>query len=64
MSAYIWDKDEQRGVSNASSDNDSDSSITAQAPAPLAAWETVDDDNIERDQADHKFDNLIQPCPT
>ena len=35
MSAYIWDEDEQRVVSNAFSDNDSDSPITAQSPAPL-----------------------------
>ena len=59
MSAYTWDEDEQRVVSIASSDNDSDSPIPAQSPAPLAALETVDDDNIEKDHADHKFDLSI-----
>ena len=39
----------------ACSDADSNfPSITPQTD-PLAAWETVDDDEIEKNQADHKF---------
>ena len=59
MSTYTWDEDEQRVMTTAFSDNESDSPITAQSPAPLAAWEIVDDDGIEKDQADHKFDLSI-----
>ena len=59
MSAYTWDEDEQRVVTTAFLGNDSDSPITAQSPDPLAAWEIVDDDGIEKDQADHKFDLSI-----
>ena len=43
----------------ADSDDESDSPLTAQSLAPLAAWETVDEDDIEKDQADHKFDLSI-----
>ena len=46
-------------VTAAFSDNDSDSPMTAQARAPLAAWKIDDDDNIEKDQTDHKFDLSI-----
>ena len=37
-------------------DNNNDSPITAQSTACLAAWETVDEEDIEKYQADHKFD--------
>ena len=58
MSAYTWDEDYLRVVSLESSDEDSDSLLLARSTAPLAAWETVDDD-IVKDQADHKFDLSI-----
>ena len=56
MSAYIWDEDDLRVVNVAESDDESDSPLPGQTRAPLAAWETVDEDDIEKDQADHKFD--------
>ena len=59
MSAYTWDEDEQRVVATAFSDNESNSPLLPQSPAPLAAWEIVDDDDIEKTQADHKFDLSI-----
>ena len=43
-------------VTIADSDNESDSLLPAQSLAPLAARETVDEEDIKKDQADHKFD--------
>ena len=56
MLAYTWDEDDLRVVTLADSDDGSDSPRTAQSLAPLAAWETVDEEDIEKDQADNKFD--------
>ena len=56
MSTYIWDEDEQQVVSTKGSDEESDSPSITPNRDPLAAWETVDDDDVKKDQADHKFD--------
>ena len=56
MSFFIWDEDEQRVVFTQCSDNESDSPSIPPPNALLAAWETVDDDGIEKNQTDHKFD--------
>ena len=55
MSSYIWGEDEQKVVFMECSDVDSDSPSINPKPDPLAAWETLDEDDIEKDQADHTF---------
>ena len=56
MSSYIWDEDEQRVVFIECSEDDSDSPSITPKNTPLAAWKTVDVDDVRKDQADHKFD--------
>ena len=68
MSAYIWDppiwdEDDLRVVTIADSDNVSISPLPAQSLASLTTWKTVDEENIEKDQADPiRFVHAIQPC--
>ena len=56
MAAHRWDEDELQVVPVDDSDDDSDSPLATQPSAPLAAWETVDEQDIDTEQADHKFD--------
>ena len=56
MSSNLWNEDEQRVVSMECSDADSDFPSITPKTDPLAAWETVDEDGIEKDQVNHKFD--------
>ena len=56
MSSFSWDEDEQRVVSMDCSDDDSDSPSSENTSKPLAAWETVDDNEVDKDQAAHTFD--------
>ena len=56
MSSFYWDEDEQRVVSMEGSDDDSDPPSSENSSKPLAAWETVNDDEVDKAQAAHTFD--------
>ena len=55
MSPVSWDEDEQQVVSMEGSDDDSDSPSSENSSKPLAAWETVDDNEVDKAQAAHTF---------
>ena len=55
MSSFSWDEDAQRVVFIDGSDDDSDSPSPENTSKPLAAWETVDDDEADKAQAAHTF---------
>ena len=56
MFSFFWDEDEQRVVSTEGSDDESDSPSPDEPTKPLAAWETVNEDEVEKSQAAHTFD--------
>ena len=56
MSSFSWDENAQRVVSMDGSKNDSDSPSSENTSKPLAAWETVDDDEADKSQAAHTID--------
>ena len=55
MSSFSWDEDEQRVVSMDGSGDDSNSPPSENTSKPLAAWETMDDDEVDKAQAAHTF---------
>ena len=56
MSSFSWDEDAQRVVSTDDSNDDSDSPPSENTSKPLAACETVDDDEVDKTQTVHTFD--------
>ena len=56
MSSFSWDEGEQRVVSTDGSDDESESPSNVAPAVSLVAWETVDDDESEKNQEDHTFD--------
>ena len=55
MSSFSWDENEHRVVSTDGSDDESESPSNEAPAVTLAAWETLDDDEIEKNQEDHTF---------
>ena len=56
MSSFSWDEDGQRVVSMEGYDDDSDPPSSCTTSKPLSAWETVDNDEVDKAQAAHTFD--------
>ena len=59
MSSFSWDEDAQKVVSMDGSEDDSDFPSPENNSKPLAAWETVDDNEVNKSQAAHTFDLSI-----